>query len=138
MSHTTTQRRRSTGSQAVATGLVIFAGVMLIIGGILDVLRGIMGIAGDEIFVTTPNYVFEWDATGWGWTHLLLGVLAIAVGAGLFGGMLWARIVGVLISAALLVANFLSLPYYPLWSVVLIAFYFFVIWALCVHQRDTM
>lgn len=138
MSHTTTQQRHPTGSRAVATGLVVFAGVMLIIGGILDVLRGIMGIAGDEVFVTTPNYVFEWDTTGWGWAHLLLGVLAVAVGAGLFRGALWARIVGVVIAAVLLVANFLSLPYYPLWSIVLIAFYVFVIWALCVHQRDTV
>jgi len=138
MARTTAQRQRPAGSRALATGLVVFASTMLIIGGILDVLRGIMGIAEDEVFVTTPNYIFEWDMTGWGWAHLLLGVLAIAVGVGLFNGALWARVAGVVIAAVLVVANFLSLPYYPIWSIVLIAFYIFVIWALSVDRRDTV
>ncbi|GAA2429709.1 DUF7144 family membrane protein [Streptomyces macrosporus] len=131
----TVQRQRSGKRQEVAAGLVTFAGVMLIVVGVLDVLRGIMGIAQDEVFLTTPDYTFEWNTTGWGWTHLVLGIVAIAVGAGLLANVLWARIAGVAIAAVLLVANFLALPYYPVWSTVLIAFDALVIWALATHQR---
>ncbi|NYI07270.1 DUF7144 family membrane protein [Allostreptomyces psammosilenae] len=132
----TTQQPQRNAPGALVNGLVVFASVMLIVGGVLDVLRGIMAIAEDEIFVSTPDYTFAWDVTGWGWAHLLLGVLAVVVGMGLFAGRLWARVLGVVIAAVLLVANFLSLPYYPIWSIVLIAFYVLVIGALCEQRRD--
>jgi hypothetical protein len=35
-----------------------------------------------------------------------------------------------------MLANFMWLPYYPLWSVVLIAVDAFVIWALCVGTKS--
>ncbi|GAA3787404.1 hypothetical protein ACFS5L_05195 [Streptomyces phyllanthi] len=122
---------------AFATGLVAFGATMLVIGGILDVFRGIMAIADDDIIVSTPNYVFKFDTTGWGWIHLILGALAVLVGMSLFKARPWARFVGVLLAGLLLIASFLSLPYYPVWSVVLIAVYGFIIWALCVDRpRD--
>ncbi|MFH8368427.1 hypothetical protein [Streptomyces sp. NPDC018031] len=133
---TQTTQHRSGESGGIAGGLVTFAAVLLIISGVLGVFRGIMAIAEDDVFVSTPDYVFEFDLTGWGWVHLICGAVAILVGMGLFKVSLWARVAGVLISALLLIANFLSLPYYPLWSIVLIAMYGFIIWALCVVRRD--
>ena len=109
---------------------------MLAITGVLDIFRGIMGIAQDDVFVTTRGYVFRFDLTGWGWTHLVLGVLAVAVGIGLFQTAMWARVAGVVIAGFIILANFLSLPYYPLWSVVMIAFSGFIIWALCVARPE--
>ncbi|MER5968406.1 hypothetical protein ABT112_01415 [Streptomyces sp. NPDC002055] len=124
------------GTDALASGLVVFAAVMLVIGGILNIFRGIMAIAEDDIFVNTPNYVFAFDVSSWGWIHLVLGALALLAGLALFRDALWARAVGVLLAGLLLLTCFLSLPYYPLWSIVLIAVYGFVIWALCVAPRE--
>jgi len=118
----------------MAGGLVVFAAVMLVVSGLLDLLRGIMAIAKDDVFVSTSDYTFRFDLTGWGWIHLILGALAIAVGVGLFRMSLWARVLGVVLAALLIVVNFLSLPYYPVWSIVAIAFYAFVIWGLCVAR----
>ncbi|MFE7901856.1 hypothetical protein ACFU3E_31015 [Streptomyces sp. NPDC057424] len=121
-----------------AAGLMIFAAVMLMISGILGVMRGIAAIAEDDVFITTRNYVFEFDLTGWGWIHLILGALAVGVSLGLFQASLWARVAGVGIAALVIIANFLSLPQYPVWSVVMIAMSAFVIWALCtVRKEDT-
>lgn len=117
-----------------AEGLTVFAAVSLMIVGVLDVLRGIMGIAEDDVFVATQDYVFKFDLTAWGWTHLILGAIAVLVSLGLVRGALPARIGGVLIAGLLIIANFLSLPYYPVWSVVMIAFSGFIIWALCVPR----
>ncbi|MFF7467837.1 hypothetical protein [Streptomyces sp. NPDC008092] len=125
-----------TAKMAWAGGLTAFAGVMLLIAGLLAVFRGIMAIAQDDVFVTTPNYVFKFDLTSWGWIHLVLGVIAVVVGIGLFQPAAWARGAGVAIAALVIIANFLSLPYYPVWSVVMIALSGFIIWALCVARGD--
>ncbi|WP_406458014.1 hypothetical protein OH768_27670 [Streptomyces sp. NBC_01622] len=127
-----------TAKQEWATGLAAFAAVMLFLVGLLDIFRGIMGIAEDDVFVTTRNYVFRWDLTGWGWMHLALGALAVIVSIGLLRTATWARVVGVAIAGLVIIANFLSLPYYPVWSVVMIAISGFIIWALCTVQRDNL
>lgn len=123
-------------SRPFAEGLTAFAAVMLMIAGVLDVCRGIMAIAEDDVFVATSDYVFQFDLTGWGWVHLALGAVAVLVSLGLFQESLWARVAGVAIAALIIIANFLSLPYYPVWSIVMIAFSAFIIWALCVAKRD--
>ncbi|GAA1006005.1 membrane protein [Streptomyces sp. F-3] len=125
-----------TAKMAWATGLSAFAAVMLTIAGVLDIFRGIMGIAQDDVFVATRDYVFRLDLAGWGWIHLILGILAVIVGIGLFQLATWARVAGVAIAGFIILANFLSLPYYPVWSVVAIAFSGFIIWALCVARPE--
>ncbi|WP_328773251.1 DUF7144 family membrane protein [Streptomyces sp. NBC_00286] len=135
---TQTVHRRSPETMPAAAGLVVFAAVMLVIAGVLDIFRGIMGIADDDLFVATPQYVFRFDLTGWGWFHLILGFLGVLIGVSLFKAALWARIAGVAIAGFLIIANFLSLPYYPVWSIISIALYSFVIWALCVVRPGTI
>jgi hypothetical protein len=121
---------------AWAAGLTTFAGVMLTLVGILDVFRGIMAIAQDDVFLTTRNYVFEFDLTGWGWIHLALGVAAVIISIGLFQAATWARVLGVAIAGLVIIANFLSLPYYPVWSVIMITMSGFIIWARCVTRKE--
>ncbi|MEU6811119.1 hypothetical protein ABZ920_19450 [Streptomyces sp. NPDC046831] len=133
---TTHSSQTRTAKQEWAGGLMMFGAVMLMIGGVLDIFRGIMGIAQDAVFVTTPNYVFQLNLTGWGWFHLILGAVAVVVSVGLFQGQMWARVAGVAIAAFLIIVNFLSLPYYPVWSIVAIAMFGFVIWALCVAGTE--
>ncbi|MGW0876812.1 DUF7144 family membrane protein [Streptomyces sp. NPDC002740] len=127
---------RHTAKQQWAEGLMVFAAVTLMLAGVLDIFRGVMGIAEDDVFLSTRNYVFAFDLTAWGWIHLALGAVAVIVSLGLFQSAMWARVAGVVIAGLIVIANFLSLPYYPLWSVVMIAFSGFVIWALCVVKPD--
>ncbi|MFJ8198429.1 hypothetical protein [Streptomyces sp. NPDC096152] len=128
--------RPEPAKQQWAGGLMMFGAVMLMIGGVLDIFRGIMGIAQNNVFVTTPNYVFQFNLSGWGWVHLILGAVAVVVSLGLFQGAMWARVGGVVIASLIIIANFLSLPYYPVWSIVAIAISGFVIWALCVVRPE--
>ncbi|MFF9624980.1 hypothetical protein [Streptomyces griseosporeus] len=128
--------RTSPPKYAWAAGLMTFAAVMLTLLGILDIFRGIMAIAEDDVFLTTRNYVFEFDLTGWGWIHLALGVVAVIVSIGLFQAATWARVIGVAIAGLVIIANFLSLPYYPVWSVIMITMSGFIIWALCVARKE--
>ncbi|MFI6650060.1 hypothetical protein ACIBI8_20910 [Streptomyces sp. NPDC050529] len=113
------------------TGWTAFAGVLMIFGGAMAILQGIAAIAKDDVFVATRNYVFQFNLTGWGWIHLILGILIVLAGCALFTGAVWARVVGVVLAGFGALANFLWLPHYPLWSIVLIAIDVFIIWALC-------
>ncbi|MFC8669259.1 MULTISPECIES: DUF7144 family membrane protein [Streptomyces] len=136
MTATHTTQHPQTAHRPWAEGLTVFAAVMLMIAGVLDIFRGIMGIAEDDVFVTTRDYVFAYDLTGWGWIHLVLGAVAVIISLGLFQASLWARVAGVTIAGFIIIANFLSLPYSPVWSIVMIAFSGFIIWALCVVRKD--
>lgn len=68
--------------------------------------------------------------------HLIAGVVVLFAGLGLFSGAVWARTIAVLIATLSAIACFAWLPYYPLWSVIIIAFDIGVIWALTAHGRD--
>ncbi|MER7674203.1 hypothetical protein ABTY61_37885 [Kitasatospora sp. NPDC096128] len=115
-----------------ATGWTIFAAIMLTAGGIMAIFQGIAGITKDSLIIVTRHYVYSMNTTGWGWIHLILGVVVLLAGVALFSGAAWARAVGVVVAGLGMIANFLWLPYYPFWAIVLIAIDAFVIWALCV------
>ncbi|MFD6529695.1 hypothetical protein [Streptomyces sp. NPDC060184] len=129
--------RTTRKTTAFQSGWTAFAGVLMIFGGAMAIFEGIAAIAKDDVFVTTRNYIFQWDLTGWGWIHLILGIVIVLAGCALFTGALWARLVGVVLAGLGAVANFLWLPYYPFWSIILIAINIFVIWALCARTERT-
>lgn len=117
-------------ARAWATGGLVFAATIMIMLGIWQVFVGIAAIVEDEFFVVAPNYTYEIDTTAWGWIHLILGAIITATGLSLFTGATWARVVGIGLALLSAIANFFFLPYYPLWSIVIIAVAVFVIWAL--------
>lgn len=131
--------RTGTSSFAAQSGWIVFAAVMMIFSGVMAILEGIAAIAKDDLFVGTTNYVFRFNLTGWGWIHLILGIVVLLAGCALFSGAVWARAVGVLLAGLSLVANFLWVPYYPFWAIILIAIDAFVIYALCspAHSRTS-
>ena len=119
-----------------AVGVTVAAAVFLCVGGILEALQGLGAIINDELYVVGEEYFYALDVTTWGWIHLILGNVVFAAGVALFAGAVWARTVAVLVACVSIVANFLWMPYYPLWSLSIIAFNVFVIWAVTAHGRD--
>jgi hypothetical protein len=121
---------------AWAVGFIFYAGIMLIMTGVFGALEGLAAIIKDSFYVVSPNYLFEFDVTVWGWIHLFVGLLAVAAGFFLFYGQLWARIIGIAAAALSAIANFVFIPYYPVWSVLIIALDVAVIWALAFHGGE--
>ena len=119
-----------------AVGWAGFAGVMLIMIGAMDVVQGLVALFNDEFYVVGPEWVFQFDITAWGWIHLILGIVLIASGIGIFSANVAARTVGVIVAGLAALVNFAWLPYYPVWSIVIIAICIAVIWALTAHGRD--
>lgn len=117
-------------ARAWAVSGMIFAAAMMVMLGIWQIFVGIAAIVEDEFFVVAPNYTYEIDTTAWGWIHLVIGLVVTITGFFLFTGAVWARTVGIVLAVMSAIANFFFLPYYPLWSIVIIAANVFVIWAL--------
>ncbi len=119
-----------------AMGWATFAAILLMMGGVWGVIVGIAGIAEDEFFVVTPDWIFQFDATTWGWMHLIGGIILFLSGLGIFSGNVLARTVGVIVAGLSAIVNFAWMPYYPVWAIVAIAVDIAIIWALTAHGRD--
>ena len=117
-------------------GMSAFAVVMMVMIGIFHAVEGLAALFTNEVYLVGAHYVFSFDLSTWGWVHLLLGILVIGAGLGVRTGQLWARSVGIGLVAISMIGNFLFLPYYPAWSLLIIALDFFVIWALCIYNED--
>jgi hypothetical protein len=132
----TTPATNARPTSGFAVGITVTAAIVLFLSGFFDAMTGIVGLVTNEFYVTTQNWVFQLDATTWGWIHIIVGLVAVLAGVGLLYGSVWARTLGVIIAALSIIANFLWLPYYPIWAIVIITFDLFVIWALTAHGRD--
>ncbi|QHE70913.1 DUF7144 family membrane protein [Rhodococcus sp. WAY2] len=117
------------GKQGFAAGTSMAAAVIMVTVGIIQFFQGIAAVAEDEVFVSGINYVYKFDLTTWGWIHIILGVIVAIVGLALFTGAGWARVSAIIVAAVSILANFLWLPYYPGWSLLIIALDVVIIWA---------
>ena len=123
-------------SSSWAAGLALFAGIILILAGFFQAIAGMAALFKNEFYVATQKDIFEFDVTTWGWIHLLGGLLVAFAGFSIVSGRTWARVFGIVIATVSALVNFTFIPYYPLWSLVVVALDVFVIWALCVYSPD--
>jgi len=119
---------------AWASGGVVFAGVLMLMNGVLAIFQGISLLAEDDVWARVGDYVYKVSLTGWGVILLCLGVLAAVTGAFILRDASWARMTGIFLASLSMLAQFLFLPYAPVWSVIMIGLDFFAIWALAVYR----
>lgn len=120
----------------IAVGTTATAGLLLVLVGFFHIAQGIVDLTNNDFYTITQNWVFRFNVTTWGWLHVLGGIVVLLAGVGLFTGSVLARTVAVIVAMISIILSFLWLPYYPTWSVLIIAFDFVVIWALTFHGRD--
>jgi hypothetical protein len=117
-------------------GWGIFAATMMIIGGSLNVFYGLVAVVNDDWVVWANRNAAYLDLTSWGWVHIIAGALVVLAGFGVLSGNVLARTIGVVLAGLNLIANFLFIPVYPLWSLTVITIDVLVIWALTAHGRE--
>jgi hypothetical protein len=113
-----------------AIGGLTFAASMLFLIGAFQVIAGLAAIINDEFFVIGRNYTFDLDVSAWGWIHLILGGLLLFAGWGLYAMRTWAVITALVLAMLSAIDNFFFIPYYPWWSLLIIALDIWVIWSL--------
>ncbi|MFD6394749.1 DUF7144 family membrane protein [Nocardia sp. NPDC055029] len=122
--------------EGIAAGTSIGAGILLAVVGVLQILEGISAVAKDDLIVVGPEYLYQFDLTSWGWWHIVFGAIAVIVAIGLLAGQTWGRVLAMVIAAISIIANFLWLPYYPWWSILIIIINIVVIWAVATWRPN--
>ena len=132
MSEATARRPVPDGANSTwAAGLSVFAASIMMVLGVFQFFEGLVAVVdGDDFLLKTRNYVVQFDASTWGWTHLILGVVVAATGVFILTGNKIARGVGIFIVSLSALANFLWIPYYPFWAIIVLALDVAAIWAL--------
>lgn len=115
---------------SAAAGFTMLAGALMILGGLWGFFEGLVAIVRQSFYVSLPNYTFQFNVHGWGWIHLILGVVVAAAGVCVLLGQTWAKLLGIVLAVFSAIANFLFIPYYPIWSIIVLAMDVVIIWAL--------
>ncbi|WP_433613988.1 DUF7144 family membrane protein [Dactylosporangium sp. CA-139114] len=118
------------------TGFAVFGGSMMLVVGIFQIIVGLTAIFERTFYILADSYLFGFNIVAWGWVHLALGVIVALGGGAVLAGRFWGRVLGIVLASLSAVANFVFLPYYPLWSMLIIAADVAVIWALTRYGHD--
>jgi hypothetical protein len=121
-----------------AIGWTYFAAFIMMMVGVWHAIAGLAAIFQDDVVVLAGDYFFKLSTTGWGWIHLIIGIVIVLAGFGLFSGAVWARTVGVIMAVVSGISAFAWLPYQPFWSLLMGFAAISVIWALTTHGRDVV
>jgi len=110
----------------VLAGIGTYGAVaVLLVSAVVTILLGISALAHDHPL--RPGDLYE--SSAWGWIHIVMGLLLGVVAFGLLWSATWARVAAIIIASLSIVSQFLWLPHYPVWAIVVIALDIFVIWA---------
>ena len=113
-------------------GWLTFAGIMVIIVGVLNVIWGIAAIDKSTFFVGDTKLILH-DVKSWGWVILILGVLEIFAGFGIFARNQAARWFGIIIASLSLIASLTSIDAYQTWGLVVVGIDILIIYGLAAH-----
>ncbi len=113
-------------------GLIIFAVALLVVLGVFNLIYGIAAIARSHVFVANAHFVFS-DLRAWGWVALIMGALQLLAAIGVIAGNQLARWFAVAVVALNTIAQMLSIPAYPFWSLMIIAVDVVALWGLCLY-----
>ncbi|HEY6422732.1 MAG TPA: hypothetical protein VIY28_05665 [Pseudonocardiaceae bacterium] len=135
--HTTSAANYGAGEVTGWVGWIFFAAIMLIMLGSFQAIEGLVAIFHQGYYLVQPSgLVINVDFATWGWTHLILGIIAIAAGLGLMAGNMFARVIGVIVAMLSAIVNLAFLAAYPVWSTIIITLDVIVIYAIIVHGRE--
>jgi hypothetical protein len=118
-------------------GFVVLAALMMMLLGVFHALVGFIGVLDDDFYVVREGYELKIDVAAWGWIHMIGGVVIVLAGWYLLlTGHLWARLTAILVVTVSMIWNFLSIPYYPAWSILLVALDIGILWAIIAHGGE--
>jgi hypothetical protein len=121
----------TTQARKAGTGWIAYSGVMLIIVGLLDVVDGLWAI--DRANTRSNDLLYADKLGGWGWFYLILGIIVVLAGVGVFYRAQWARWVGVIVASVAIVGNMLWVFYRPVTSLILILLASLVVYGLVTY-----
>ncbi|MGO8958094.1 MAG: hypothetical protein ACLQFR_12085 [Streptosporangiaceae bacterium] len=131
-----------TGQYEGTGGSTALAAWLMILGGLWSFFLGLAIVVKKSYFTSLPSYssaahtyAYHWNIGAWGWANLILGIVVVAAGVCVLLGQEWARWTGIVLVVISALGTFLFLPFYPFWSIIIIAVDVFIIWALATARQ---
>jgi len=128
---TATTPAESAAETADLLGREQFAGSVLVLLGIMHAAQGIAAFTSGGVY-TRVDYAYAYNLDAWGWGLLGLGGVVAGIGLGLLLDQEWARILGILVALFSALVNFMLIPQFPVWALLVIALDVAVVWAITV------
>ncbi|MGZ4176754.1 MAG: DUF7144 family membrane protein [Solirubrobacteraceae bacterium] len=110
-------------------GWVLFASVMFVIAASLNIIWGIAAVSGAHFFVANAHYIIS-SLNTWGWVAIGFGALEALAALSIWRGGGFGRWFGIAVAGFATLVAMMSIPAYPLWSLILVALYVLVIYGL--------
>jgi hypothetical protein len=117
------------------SGWRTFAGVAFYLVGGFNIVGGLAALFKDEVFVVGDDGLLVADYTAWGWFLLIVGLLQLATGIGIFKGRGWGRLLGVILAALSAMLHIAFLVAFPAFGLATIALAVLVIYGLIVPDE---
>jgi uncharacterized membrane protein len=121
-------------------GWVLFAGIMTAFVGVLNVIYGIAAVSDSKFFVRDVAFVIG-SLHLWGWFLIVVGAVQLCVAVGIWRATEWGRWLGILSAATNGFIQFLVMPAYPLWAVMVLMVDVIIVFGLLTYggrDRDSL
>ena len=102
--------------------------LMMIVGG-FKLAAGIIGLFKDQYLMQGTNGYYLIDATGIAIWWLIVGAILLFGGMAALNGKSWGYVVGIMAAALAAFSEFFSIPYTPIWSIIMLVVYVSVLTA---------
>lgn len=110
----------------------MFAGIVILIAGALDLIWGISALS-DKQYFDEESLLFE-GLTTWGWIYIVLGGLQAGIALLVLSGNGIGIALGMFGAFLAILTNFVAIGAYPIWSCILIAINFLVLFLLATSE----
>lgn len=130
-----TARERDVADEAGA-GWVLFSGAMIFLVGLINFVYGIAAIDNSQFYVGNAEYVVS-DLNTWGWFLLVVAIVQVAAGVGIWMGSGLAVWIGIVSASINALIQMLIIPAYPLWAITVFAIDVLIIYGLLAYGRRT-
>jgi uncharacterized membrane protein HdeD (DUF308 family) len=118
-------------AETKGTGWVTYAGIMLIVSGMISIIDAIWAFRYKDTLVDLV--FFENNIQTWGVIWLIVGVVLIAAGFGVFSAQSWARVTGIVAASVAVLSNLSWAEVQPQQSLIGALLGSLVIYGLAVH-----
>lgn len=108
-------------------GWAATGGILMVIVGGFKAISGVIGLFNDEWLVRGFDAYYFVDISALAWWYLIVGVILVLAGSAVLNGRAWGRWFGVFAAGIAIISELLWLPIYPVWSILLITMYVFMI-----------
>lgn len=118
------------------TGWIAFAGIALIIAGFYDIVSGLWAL--DNKASGVDAVLYEGNLETWGWIYLIVGIVVLFAGFGVFSRQTWAVMVGIFAATVGIIVELFWMFQTPVRSLIYITIAMLVIHGLTVYGDKEM